>query len=180
MDYFTKNKMLFWCVIVLVIVNIITLTTFWMQKPHTPPVHKQGSKQDGQALMAQRLGLTDEQAGQIAEIRADHFSRTKPLQDEMHQIRLELLDEIFADQPDPERINELLETLKNQLGEFEANLCDHFQQLKDVCTQEQVDELKTMLRDLIESTRPRPQGQPPHEREGMSGGHRPPHPPPRR
>lgn len=167
MDFFTKNKMLFWCVIILIVLNAVTLTTFWMKNPLLEP-HKSGpAATDGLTLMAERLQLSPEQTQQIKRIRDEHFMRTRPIQDDMHKIRLDLLHEIFAPEPD----EELIQTWFTELGEnqtrFEKNLYRHFQELKDVCTAEQMQELQIMLRDLIERTRPRGPERP---SRGLQGG----------
>lgn len=154
MDFFTKNKMLFWCVVVLVLLNVATLGSFWLKKPPLPPAGS-GQGADGQRIMEERLGLSDEQATEFKRLREEHFMRTRPLQEKMHRIRLHLLDEIFAPEPDETLIEELFTELGEKQTEFERNLYTHFQEMKDVCTPEQMHELRIMLRGLIERTRPR-------------------------
>lgn len=155
MDFFTKNKMLFWCVVILVLLNIVTLGSFWLGKPHRAPLAGPGGQQDGQKIMAERLGLSEEQAEQVERIRNEHFMRTRPLQDDMHKIRLDLLNEIFKDEPDEVKIQEMFSEIGDKQVRFEKNLYRHFQELKEVCSPQQMQELKMMLRDLIERTRPR-------------------------
>ena len=151
-----KNKMLFWCVIILAVLNVITLTSFWMGKPPRGPVPASKGGQDGGKIMAERLHLSAEQARQFEQIRNEHFMRTRPLQDDIHKIRLEILDEIFSSEPNQAKIA-------------------HFQELKNTCNEDQAKELKIMLRDLIESTRPRdPERRPLGPERGMQPGHRPP------
>ena len=172
MNYFTKNKMLFWCVAVLVILNVATLTSFWMKRP-PERIRNQPGRVDGQKLMAERLQLTDEQARQVERIRREHFQRSRPLQDEMHGIRLDLLDELFAADPDPAAMEQMLKDLENKQGQFEAGLYRHFEQLRDVCDPQQAQELRLMLIDLIERTRPRdPQQQLQGPAGAMGPGHR--------
>lgn len=173
MDFFTKNKMLFWCVIVLVIVNVVTLTTVWSRKPHPARPAGSGGPQDGQAIMQERLHLSDDQVQQFERIRSEHFMRTRPLQDDMHKIRMDVLDEIFAPEPDDVKILEQLAELGNLQYKFEDQLFEHFRELKEVCDYKQTEELKKMLRGLIERTRPRD----PSHHQGHPEGHRPPPPP---
>jgi Spy/CpxP family protein refolding chaperone len=173
MDFFTKNKMLFWCVMILVVLNVVTLASFWLKKPHPARPAGVGGQPNGQGVMEEQLGLSPEQARTIEQLREEHFMRTRPLQEQRHRIRLHLLDEVFAPQPDEALIEELVAELGAKESEFERNLYMHFQELKDVCTPDQIKELKIMLRDLIERTRPRdPQG----ARGGRPPGHRPPPP----
>ena len=177
MDYFTKNKMLFWCVIILVLINIVTLASFWMGGPSFRHLLRAKESPDGGKIMAERLQLSDEQTEQFQQIRNKHFMRTRPLQNDAHKIRLDLLDEIFSSEPNQTKIQSLFTELENKQSQFDKLLFEHFQELKNACDSEkQVEELKIMLRDLIESTRPRdPRYQP---LENFRPGHR--LPPPQR
>ncbi len=179
MDFFTKNKLLFWCVIILAILNIATLGSFWFTAPGQGRNRPAEKAPDGGKLMKERLDLTDEQAERFERIRTEHFARTRPLQDAMHRIRLDLLHEIFQPQPDEAVIQKLQTELQNKHGQFETNLFAHFRELKNACKPEQIKELKIMLRELIDSTRPRAAGQkmpPPGQGPRPGPGHR--HPPP--
>lgn len=169
MDYFTKNKVLFWCVIVLILLNMASLGSFWMKKPPLGPPSGLPPMPGGQKVMEERLGLSDQQVQQFEQIRNDHFTETIPLQEEMHKLRLELLEEIFVTTPEEAKIQEILKTLEQKSGQFEAGLLQHFQQLKNVCDQQQTEALKLMLADIIERGRPRdPRRHPP----GPSGDFR--------
>lgn len=155
MDFFTKNKMLFWCVVVLVIANTVTLSTVWSRKPGPKISEGPDRPHDGQAIMEERLQLSEEQARLIEQSRNAHFERTRPIHDEMHRIRMDVLDEVFAAEPDDVEILEQLAELGNLQCQFEDYLFQHFQEMKDICDQQQAEELRFMLIDLIERTRPR-------------------------
>ena len=178
MDYFTKNKMLFWCVIILVILNVVTLSSFWMGKSGPAMQKRPGGQRDGQKIMTEKLQLSDQQAQEFEQIRNEHFMRTRRLQDDMHKIRLDMLDETFELEPDDLQIEKLLSELGEMQNQFEKNLFQHFQELKDACNEQQREQLQLMLRNLIDSTRPgksrgRQQGS-----DGDKGPNR--RPPPRR
>ena len=176
MDYFKKNKILFWCIAILIVLNVVTLGSFWLRRPPHRPIGA-GQSPDGQKIMEERLQLSDEQARQFERIRNEHFMRARPLQDDIHKIRLDLLDEVFSSEPNEVKIQKLLAEVGDKQGEFEKNLYNHFQELKNVCNQQQREELKLMLIDLIERTRP----QDPRRRDrGASGGFRPGQMPPAR
>lgn len=166
MNYFTKNKMFFWCMIILVVLNIATLTSFWLGKSKVIPPIAPRQRADGQRIMQEQLELSDEQAQQFEQIRNEHFMRTRPLQDDTHKIRLDLLNETFVSEPDKTRIKNLFTELENKQSQFEKNLFRHFQELKEACNEQQAEELEIMLRNLIENTRPRG---PQHHRPGPAG-----------
>jgi cation transport regulator ChaC len=133
---------------------------------------------DGQKIMEEQLQLSAEQAQRFEQIRNEHFRRTRPLQDDAHKIRLDILDEIFTSEPNQTRIQNLLAELSGKQNQFEKYLFAHFQELKNACDKQQAEELKFMLIDLIEKTRPRgpqhhPKGSPGDFEQGQM-------PPPRR
>jgi hypothetical protein len=178
MDYFTKNKLLFWCVIILIAVNAVTLTSFWLRKPPFPPPGGHDVRLDGQKIMEEQLQLSDEQSRLFEKIRNEHFRRTRPLQDDAHKIRLDILDEIFASEPDQTRIQNLLAELSDKQNQFEKYLFAHFQELKKACDEGQAKELKAMLIDLMGKNRPHDPRRHPPGSAGEFGPDR--KPPPRR
>ena len=171
--------MLFWSVIILALINIITLVTIWTRNPSPKPLPPDQNIQDGQRIMEQRLQLSDEQALEFEQIRNEHFMRTRPLQDDIHKIRMDLLNEIFSSQSNEQTKENLLSKLNNKQSQLDRYLFQHFQELMNACdNEEQINELKLMLRDLLESTRPRdPRQQPRGPRGNMQPGFRPPLPP---
>jgi Spy/CpxP family protein refolding chaperone len=174
MDFFTKNRMLFWCVGVLVLLNVVTLGLFWLGRPPLGPPGGPGGRPDSQRIMEEQLQLSDEQARQFELIRDEHFRRTVPLQDDMHQIRLDLLDEVFAAEPNDAAIRELTAQIGRRQGQFERELFVHFRELKAACDDRQMAELREMLADIIESTRPRDPRREPLGPDGNLGlGHPP-------
>lgn len=165
--------MVFWCVVILALLNVVTLTLLWKGRPPLGRMQGPEGNPNGQKLMEERLQLSEDQARQFEQIRREHFARSRPLQDDMHILRMDILNEIFNAEPDQAKIQNLLSELSDKQSQFEKNLFTHFQELKSACQNEQqVKELKMMLRDLIERTRPRgPERQPMGPPGGMGPGH---------
>ena len=163
MDYFTKNKIMFWCILLLIVVNCVTITSFWLTKSPAGPARQPQQLQDGGQLIRERLQLTDEQFARFQQIRDEHFRHVRPIHADMHKTRMDLLNEVFAAEPDQETIDALLLDLGNLQIEFEDSLFTHFEQLKKICNPQQQEELKRMFIKLIEETRPRGQGNQPQQ-----------------
>ena len=191
MDYFTKNKLVFWIVIVLIVLNVLLLSTVWIGHAKRPPRGGPGrGALGGMRIMEDVLGLNREQVEAFEQIRKQHFERTRLLNERRLAVRIDLVNELFVAEPDREKINRLLSELKGVQGEFDQKLFQHFGELRDQCTDEQKSELKSMLIGLLETTTRRewgPQEGPPKDRPSGPGpplGHGPPHgpeghPPPR-
>lgn len=86
--------------------------------------------------------------------------------------RLDLLGELFAPQPNQEIIQQILSELEQKLGQFEREMLKHFQDMIAICDQQQAEELKFILIELMERTRPHP---PQEHRRGPDGGLMPDH-----
>ena len=180
MDYFTKNKIVFWAVIVLIILNVFMLSTIWLGRPRRYlPGGPGPGRTDGMKIMEERLGLNREQAEVFEQIRKQHFERTRALNDRRHKIRIDIINELFSDKPDQAKIEKLLSELKDVQGEFDQRLFRHFAELRDQCNDEQKKILKSMFIDLLETTRQEEQGpqglRPPIDPRSRPG----PPPPPR-
>ena len=179
MDFFTKNRLLFWCVGVLLLLNVVTLASFWLRRPPLGPPGGPGGRRGGQRIMEERLQLSDEQARQFKQIRDEHFLRTIPLGDEIHEIRLDLLDEVFAPDPNETTIQDMTAKIGRRQCQFERQLFHHFQELRNVCTDQQAPELRHLLTGLLESARSGGLERPPQGPERGPGPGHPAPPPPR-
>ena len=177
MDYLTKNKMLFWCVIVLVVLNAVTLGSFWWGRPRPEGPRGRGAHGEGQRILKDKLQLSEEQADQFEQIRQEHFARTKPMQEEMQRVRLELLDQVFASEREDGKTEELLAQLGGKQVEFERQLLRHFQELAEACTADQVAALKEMLTNLVGPSGPQRPGHGPGRGTGTGPGPGPGHGP---
>ena len=147
MDFFRKEKLLFWCVIVLILLNVTVVATFWVKRPPLGPPPGPGG-QPGGRIMEEQLQLSEEQISQFEQIRNDHFQDTIPLQDKMHKLRLDLVEEVFVAEPNKTTI----ETLTTEIGlvqrQFERQLFHHFSELRNACTDPQMTTLKRMLIEI--------------------------------
>ena len=157
MDYIMKHKMLFWLIVLLVILNLVTMTAVWfgrppylghMQRQMDGPMQAKGRGLD---VMKDKLQLTDKQAEKFEQLRYDHFERTKVANDAAAELRLEILNDIFDNNVNQDKINEKLSILKELQGKFDSLLFQHFSELKVECTKEQQKKLKQMFSNLLVS-----------------------------
>ena len=151
MDYFSKKRALFWTIIGLLMVNIISLGSIWyfnMCKDHPFDRRKMGFHPPFQ--MERVLGLSDEQKQQFRESREKHRGLSKPIHTKVMGLKKELMLEIFKDEPDAEREDLLTKEILIQKGQFEKLTHEHFKELKTFCTEEQTVKLKKTLLRLVD------------------------------
>lgn len=148
METYHKNRLLFWVLIFLVIVNLAALGTyFFFPRQQTVVTCKEGASTPG-CVYQSRLDLTDEQARQVDLISEDYLKISRPIADEIKGIRGEILDELTVDQPDTSYLNELGSALAELQVQLQRKNIEHYMALKEVCNPEQAMRLSNLYREL--------------------------------
>src|SRR5579863_5950150 len=81
MEIFAQNKLLKWCIAALVIINVLTLGTFFW-KEYVRPNHRPiipDDFRDVSGILQKELDLTPVQAEQIKKIRTDFYDKEQVL-----------------------------------------------------------------------------------------------------
>jgi len=159
MDYFSKNKLSIWIIVVLVLMNLFTLSTIWFKEirfPFIPPPPESGHRRQGLKVLEKELNLTPDQITVFNEIRQRHFDKMKPIQEEVHTLRCDLMDELFKTEPDTVKIKMLAMQIGVKETERERCMFEHFMEMKSACTPEQ----RSKFQSLMQKVLPQPQGMP--------------------
>jgi len=148
METYHKNRLLFWVLVFLVIVNLAALGTyFFFPRQQTVVTCEEGAATPG-CVYQSRLDLTDEQARQVDLISEDYLKLSRPIADEIKGIRGQILDELTVDQPDTSYLNELSSALAELQGQLQRKNIEHYLELKEVCNPEQAMRLSNLYREL--------------------------------
>lgn len=168
MDLFSKNKLLFWAVIILALLNIILLGTFWFHnfmRPEHPPMpfpNEHGNfsenhnpeKFHAEDFIVRELQFNEEQTKQFRTMMDDQSKKTSELQGKIHEIRKLILDELFIDNTNKDKIQKLNEEIGKLNTEIEALHSDHFLQMKTLCKPDQLIKFKSIMNDVMINKRP--------------------------
>ncbi len=152
MDYFSKNKISLWIIVILVLLNLFTLSTIWYNQfrtPDRPPRQEVGHRRQGLKVLEQKLNLTAEQITVFADIRQRHFEKMEPLQKEIFSCRRELMDELYKTEPDTVRISSLAKRIGEKEILRERYIFEHFMEMKSACTPEQKEKFEILLKQLM-------------------------------
>ncbi len=176
MERLNQNRFAKWIIIVLLAVNILTVSIIWMQsmqKEEYSPT-KAVPPQRTVELMQKTIGLTDEQAKQFAIMREDHFAKRRMAESQLAPLNKQIFEEVFKDKKDTARISNLYSQLGAKLTEIEKLRIEHFAQLAEICNKEQKEKLKELLINIVDRPEPfaQPGNQPPPRHE--SGENPPP------
>jgi len=131
----SKQRILIIAVVVLVVLNIATLSFLWMSKYDKHKHRKMKHKPDVENYLVRRLNLSPEQADAFKIAREQHFKQTHELQRSLHDNR-KRLTELLSD-TDTSQQNELLVNIRDQNIQIEKLNFQHLQNLRSICTDEQ-------------------------------------------
>jgi len=153
-----KNHRMIWAITVLLIMNITTLALLWFSQFKRPePFPPPGSRESlikGVSFLKKELNLSEKQIQQFIESRNKHANQSKENQHKIHQLKRQILDEVFKPVPDSVKIQRLSNEIGQQQIEFEHYLFKHFLELKSYCNQEQQEKLKSFFYDVASMARP--------------------------
>jgi hypothetical protein len=194
MDAFSKNKYLFWSVIILAVINIVLISMFWLNRPghHNGPMppmpfeRPMGDKDNMMNFIKHEIGLDADQEKKFDEESKAHFAKIDEITKKIGDKKAELIEATFLDNS-----IEDCKKMASELGalhvEFENINIDHFNRLKSFCNDKQISKFKDMMKEVFSKKGhqmmpggpPPPMGPPPHE--GRDGdcpprGHMPPPP----
>jgi Spy/CpxP family protein refolding chaperone len=148
MDTLNKNKLLVWAIIVLLVINIGTLTTFWVASQGHNRNNDKSKFRSGridEGILVNELKLTDEQIGFYKNARKKHFTETRQLRDKIEDNHRIIHDELFSDKTDTLRINILADSIGLINAEFEKANFNHFLILKSQLSPEQCKKFKELM-----------------------------------
>ena len=173
MDWTFKNNFAKWVIVILLIVNIITVSIIWIQTTRTnrfPPPSMQGDKNGPAGLMQHELGLSDEQVKQYNQIRKENLDEAKAITDKIADTKIQFAKELFKQNPD----TVVISSLANQIGKAQSQLevlrFYQFRRLIAICKPEQKEKLKPIIEEVLGSRQPPERNDERGEGPGGRGG----------
>ncbi len=151
MDYFIKKRFSFWMVFILLVVNIVTITTILYHIYSDNSTASSATVNNGAGkIITTELGLNPKQNDLFSTINNDYKEKSKPILDQLTDKRSEMLAELSQAKPD----TVILKTIANEIGELHSTLklltIQNFLELKEICTPDQQQLLSKMYTDMLE------------------------------
>ena len=148
MNIFNTNRIVFWILIFLVLINITALATYYfnIRKPSGEAIPNSGYKA-GIALK-EELKLAPEQSLKVNQINAVYQATSTPIVAEIREKKANLLVELSKENTDTTLVVELAEEVV--IGQKKLQLANirQFLDLKKVCTPEQTQKLSQIYAEL--------------------------------
>lgn len=177
MDIFTKKRFTFWTIVLLVILNISTISMLWLNQNRRIGASSQirEPRQDQRTLqfLQKELNLTDAQIRHYDQLSLAHAQRARGITDDIRRLKQEMMNEIFNNEPDTIKALEIADLIGKKQTELEQITLKHFLDLKELCGTEQIGKLQGLVDEFFRRNPPPGLEAPPRERE------RPMNPPPR-
>ncbi len=163
MDIFKQNRNLMIVVIILVILNITTLTFLWLGKPKNPSPrefvrNKIEEPKRIKTLLKNELGFDEQQSEEYLKLRKDHRRKIDKLNFAIRKIKKQMFDEAFKEGSNVAISDSLLNLAQTKQAEIESLTFQHFVKLKNLCRPNQKNKLQLLIHEFFQ---PAPEGQTP-------------------
>ncbi len=145
-----KNRLLTWALIVLIVVNLSALGSFFFFTRPAPPEADSFCQTGGQPCKTFRdqLGLTEEQTGRVNTINDRYTAVAEPLAARIREARSEILTELDTVSPDTSRLQALVSEISRLQAEIQHENIRQYLALKEVCDSGQAHRLSALYREM--------------------------------
>jgi len=159
MDIFAQKKLLIRIVIVLAILNLFSMGLFLWKDNRPPHDHPPGppieyQRGDVSDVLEKELNLKAEQADQIKKLRADFFAKEEILGEVIRAERDSMNAVMFSKTTDQQLVKDLARKVAGHEYEMEMLRFEQAQQLKLVCTPEQLEKFDKLILEIRDYFRP--------------------------
>ncbi len=155
MDIFLKNKFLVRVVAFLLLLNLFSIGYFWLcRKGNDDGRRPKRPIEQVTAILKKELQLTDKQAADLKKIRQDFFNKEEPLSQAIRAKRDSMNMEIFNENTDTTRVKEIAKRVADGEYQIELYRLEQAQQLKTICTPEQLKKFQSMVIDIRDYFQP--------------------------
>jgi Spy/CpxP family protein refolding chaperone len=154
--YFTRYRILIWLVIILLVINISAITTIFLginirDRKEPGPFQKRiemHRHHDGR-FFEQSLNLSPDQHAQFKASRHRFFSEARKLAGQMHNKRVEFVNELASAEPDTLKLQEIADEIGSLHSKLKYQTYKHYIEMKNICNKEQEEELTRIFKSML-------------------------------
>jgi hypothetical protein len=157
MEWITKSKLSKWIILVFFVINLITITIMWtyiLKDKQPPPAEFSNRPEDPVKLLQKELNLSSDQTKQFEEMRNKNIEQMQKLIEQLDGLENQLSARLFNVDPDSSKINSLTQEIGSILGKMEKSRYNHFKEFISICSSDQKEKLKPILKGVIERNPP--------------------------
>lgn len=145
MNYFSKKNIVILVIAVLLIINIASISTIIYHSYGNSRVKMVEKEQTSMKNFWQELNLNPQQIDEFSKLGKKFMLDTRMRMDEMHKIRLALINEMSSADPDTAKMFAMADDIGKLHAQIKRQTIDHFLIIKKNCTNAQFDKFITLF-----------------------------------
>jgi len=148
MNFFSKNRFVFWLLIFLVVILFTALVTLIVYYSNQSKVNSQQKPENPGNAFRRELSLTPAQSGKVEAILAGYRNSTEPIVTDIRNHRIQILDELTKEKPDLNILNKYMEEISELQEQMQNASINQYMALKEICTPDQCKRLSALYYEL--------------------------------
>lgn len=144
-----KQKILIATIVILVVINLATLSFMWFSKSGGSKRYRTDSRNRTEMILERRLKLSEDQVEAFREAREEHFKETTPIMESIHANRVK-----FNNTNSYELEENEIKLLADSIGVLTAQLerynFEHMQELRAICNENQKKRFDAITKKMFE------------------------------
>jgi Spy/CpxP family protein refolding chaperone len=148
MNFFSKNRFVFWLLIFLVVINLSALITFLVFFTHNSTGSAQQLQKNSGMKFRKELSLTPAQAEKVDAILSKYRNSTEPITSDIRNYRAQILEELAKENPDTILLNASVEGICSLQKQMQKASVNQYMALKEICNPAQCQKLSALYFEL--------------------------------
>jgi Spy/CpxP family protein refolding chaperone len=148
MNFFSKNKLIFWLLIFLVVINLTALITFLVFYSRNSNASNQQARANEGMAFRRELSLSPSQSKKVEIILAEYKNSTEPVTTNIRNYRTQLLEELAKDNPDTNVLNKCADEICSLQKQMQKASVKQYMALKEICNPAQCRRLSSLYFEL--------------------------------
>jgi Spy/CpxP family protein refolding chaperone len=148
MNFFSKNRVVFWLLIFLVVINLTAFVTFLVYFSKSTTGSTLRPQESPGMAMRKELSLSASQSEKVDVIVADYRNSTEPITASIRDYRSQLLEELAKDKPDTSLLNRCSDQICLLQKQMQKASVKQYLALKEICNPAQCQRLSALYFEL--------------------------------
>jgi hypothetical protein len=156
MDIFSQKKLLIRIIILLIVLNVFSISVFiWKEIIHKPPCFNElNNNRDVSAVLKEKLNLTGSQVDQIKNIRLEFFDKEKSLEITIREERDSMNAAMFSQNTNEDLVKTLAKEVADHEYQMELMRFEQSKKFKAACTEEQMNKFEGLVKEIRDYFKP--------------------------
>lgn len=155
MNYFKRNSMKTWVIVILLVANIAIISSFLFQTKrvsgsfrHNMPAHMEMPAGGMNAFFIRELDLNEDQLIAFRQYRMEFQEKARLIQGGLEMERGYFIDELSKKEPNQKKIDKSIEKVGELHKQLKGLTAIYYLNLKDTCNPDQQEKLRYVFNEL--------------------------------